>query len=187
MSVALLLLDVGVAEMLDAQRTIEPALAGLAAIHGTAEHWDRLDRLIAESAAAVDEPDRFNELALATHDLIADAAGNRVLYATLISLRQVQSRHYRDLGSPETARAAVADHRELLAALRRGAPRTPPVRCSSISKPSDGISTPDGQAVCANGPEPAERPALPSTGSGHVPGALGQASVEWQSGDPSAP
>ena len=106
--------------MLDAQRSIEPALAGLAATHGTAEHWDRLDRLIAESAAAVDEPDRFNELALASHDLIADAAGNRVLYATLISLRQVQARHYRDLGSPETARAAVADHRELLAALRRG-------------------------------------------------------------------
>ena len=39
---------------------------------------------------------------------------------TLISLRQVQARHYRDLGSPETARAAVADHRDLLAALRRG-------------------------------------------------------------------
>ncbi len=120
LSVALLLLDVGVAEMLDAQRNVEPALAGLAAVHGTAEHWDRLDRLITESAAAVDEPDRFNELALATHDLIAGAAGNRVLYATLISLRQVQARHYRELGSPQTARAAVTDHRDLLAALRRG-------------------------------------------------------------------
>ena len=144
LSVALLLLDVGVAEMLDAQRTIEPALAGLAAVHGTAEHWDRLDRLIAESAAAVDEPDRFNELALASHDLIADAAGNRVLYATLISLRQVQSRHYRDLGSPETARASVADHRDCWPRCAAEAPRMPPVRCSSISKSSDEISTPDG-------------------------------------------
>ena len=43
LSVALLMLDVGVAEMLDAQRSIEPALAGLAATHGTAEHWDRLE------------------------------------------------------------------------------------------------------------------------------------------------
>jgi flavin reductase (DIM6/NTAB) family NADH-FMN oxidoreductase RutF len=120
LSVALLMLDVGVAEMLDAQRSVEPALARLAATYGTAEHWDRLDVLIAESAAAVDEPDRFNDLSQATHDLIAGAAGNRVLYATLISLRQVQSRHYRERGSPATARAAVADHRELLAALRRG-------------------------------------------------------------------
>ena len=75
LSVALHLLDVGVTEMLDAQRGIEPALAGLAATHGTAEHWQRLDRLIAQSAAAVEEPDRFNELALATHELIAGAAG----------------------------------------------------------------------------------------------------------------
>ena len=119
LSVALLLLDVGVDEMLDAQRIVEPALAGLAATHGTAEHWDRLDRLIDESAAAIDEPDRFNDLSLAAHDLIAGAAGNRVLCATPISLRQVQARHYRDLGSPEKARAVVADHRELLAALRR--------------------------------------------------------------------
>ena len=35
LSVALLVLDVGVAEMLDAQRSIEPVLAGLAAAHGT--------------------------------------------------------------------------------------------------------------------------------------------------------
>ena len=53
LSVALLMLDVGVDEMLDAQRSVEPALAGLAATHGTAELWDRLDRLIDESAAAV--------------------------------------------------------------------------------------------------------------------------------------
>ncbi len=54
------------------------------------------------------------------HDLIAEAAGNRVLQATLISLRQVQAQHYRALGSPESARSAVNDHHDLLQALRRG-------------------------------------------------------------------
>jgi DNA-binding FadR family transcriptional regulator len=34
----------------------------------------------------------------------------------------VQSIHYRDRGSPESARAAVAAHRHLLSVLRRGDP-----------------------------------------------------------------
>jgi DNA-binding FadR family transcriptional regulator len=35
----------------------------------------------------------------------------------------VQSTHYRDRGSPESARAAVEGHRRLLAVLHRGDPQ----------------------------------------------------------------
>jgi DNA-binding FadR family transcriptional regulator len=49
-------------------------------------------------------------------------SGNRVLQATLASLGQVQSTHYRDRGSPESARAAVEGHRHLLAMLRLADP-----------------------------------------------------------------
>jgi DNA-binding FadR family transcriptional regulator len=58
--------------------------------------------------------------ALAFHSAIAEASRNRVLQATLASLGQVQSIHYRDRGSPDSARAAVEGHRRLLAVLRSG-------------------------------------------------------------------
>jgi flavin reductase (DIM6/NTAB) family NADH-FMN oxidoreductase RutF len=122
LAVAYHVLDIGPAEMLDAQNSIEPAIAALAAARTPGDRWDRLHELIDQSELAVDEPDEFNQLALAFHSAIAEASGNRVLQATLTSLGQVQSTHYRDRGSPESARAAVEGHRRLLAALRSGDP-----------------------------------------------------------------
>ena len=122
LAVAYHVLDIGPAEMLDAQNSIEPAIAALAAVRTPPEEWDRLEQLVDQSELAVDQPDEFNQLALAFHSAIADAAGNRVLKATLASLGQVQSTHYRDFGSPESARAAVDGHRRLLAVLRSGDP-----------------------------------------------------------------
>ena len=122
LAVAYHVLDIGPAEMLDAQNSIEPAIAALAAARTPPEEWDRLEQLVDQSELAVDQPDEFNQLALAFHSAIADAAGNRVLQATLASLGQVQSTHYRDRGSPESARAAVDGHRRLLAVLRTGDP-----------------------------------------------------------------
>jgi hypothetical protein len=122
LAVAYHVLDVGPAEMLDAQNSIEPAIAALASVRTSPEQWDRLDDLVDQSELVVDQPDDFNLLALAFHGAIADAAGNRLLQATLASFGQVQSIHYRDRGSPESARAAVAAHRHLLSVLRRGDP-----------------------------------------------------------------
>jgi flavin reductase (DIM6/NTAB) family NADH-FMN oxidoreductase RutF len=122
LAVAYHVLDIGPAEMLDAQNSIEPAIAALAAARTAGNAWDRLEELVDQSELVVDEPDEFNQLALAFHSAIADASGNRVLQATLASLGQVQSTHYRDRGSPESARAAVEGHRRLLATLRSGHP-----------------------------------------------------------------
>jgi DNA-binding FadR family transcriptional regulator len=122
LAVAYHVLDIGPAEMLDAQNSIEPAIAALAAARTADNGWDRLEELVDQSELVVDEPDEFNQLALAFHSAIADASGNRVLQATLASLGQVQSTHYRDRGSPESARAAVEGHRRLLATLRSGDP-----------------------------------------------------------------
>ncbi len=122
LAVAYHVLDVDPAEMLDAQNSIEPAIAALAAGRTPAREWDRLEQLVDQSELVVEEPDEFNRLALAFHSAIAHASGNRVLQATLASLGQVQSTHYRDYGSAQSARAAVAGHRRLLAVLRRGDP-----------------------------------------------------------------
>jgi hypothetical protein len=120
--VAYHVLDVDPAEMLDAQNSIEPAIAALAAARTPAEEWDRLEELVDQSELVIDQPDAFNSLALAFHSAIAAASGNRVLQATLASLGQVQSAHYRDRGSPESAQAAIEGHRHLLAVLRCGDP-----------------------------------------------------------------
>ena len=120
LAVAYHLLDVGPEEMLDAQSSVEPAMAALAALRTTAEEWDWLNALVDQSAVVIDHPDEFNQLALAFHNAIAVASRNRVLQATLASLGQVQSIHYRDRGSPESARAAVEGHRQLLTVLRQG-------------------------------------------------------------------
>jgi flavin reductase (DIM6/NTAB) family NADH-FMN oxidoreductase RutF/DNA-binding FadR family transcriptional regulator len=119
LSVALHLLDVRPDEMLVAQLAVEPALAALAAVHGAAADWDRMDDLIDRAEAAIDSPDEFNELSLGAHTLVADVAGNRVLNATLVGLRQTQAHHYRELGTAASAGAAVREHREIAAALRR--------------------------------------------------------------------
>jgi GntR family transcriptional repressor for pyruvate dehydrogenase complex len=118
--VAYHLLGVGAEEMLDAQSSVEPVLAALAATRTPVEEWDRLEELVDQSERMVDQPDEFNQLALAFHNAVAEASKNRVLQATLASLGQVQSIHYRDRGSPESARAAVEGHRRLLSVLRRG-------------------------------------------------------------------
>lgn len=120
LAVAYHLLDVGPEEMLDAQSSVEPAMAALAASRTSVEEWERLKELVDQSEAVIDHPDEFNELALAFHTAIAEASRNRVLRATLASLAQVQSIHYRDRGSPESARAAVEGHRRLLAVMREG-------------------------------------------------------------------
>jgi flavin reductase (DIM6/NTAB) family NADH-FMN oxidoreductase RutF len=120
LAVAYHLLDVGPEEMLDAQNSVEPAMAALAASRSAAEEWDQLKELVDQSEVVIDQPDEFNQLALAFHNAIAEASRNRVLQATLASLGQVQSIHYRDRGSPESARAAVAGHRRLLTVLRQG-------------------------------------------------------------------
>jgi flavin reductase (DIM6/NTAB) family NADH-FMN oxidoreductase RutF len=120
LAVAYHLLDVGPEEMLDAQGSVEPAMAALAATRAAVEEWDRLDELVDQSELVIDQPDEFNQLALAFHTAIAEASRNRVLQATLASLGQVQSIHYRDRGSRESAQAAVEGHRQLLTVLRRG-------------------------------------------------------------------
>jgi flavin reductase (DIM6/NTAB) family NADH-FMN oxidoreductase RutF len=120
LAVAYHILDVGASEMLEAQDSIEPAIAALAAARTPTAEWRRLEELVDQSELVVDQPEEFNRLALGFHGAIAEASGNRVLQAALASISQVQSGHYRDRGSPNSARAAVAAHRRLLSILRSG-------------------------------------------------------------------
>ena len=120
LAVAYHILDVGASEMLEAQDSIEPAIAALAAARTPTAEWHRLAALVDQSELVVDQPEEFNRLALSFHGAIAEASGNRVLQAALASLSRVQSGHYRDRGSPNSARAAVTGHRRLLSVLRSG-------------------------------------------------------------------
>jgi DNA-binding FadR family transcriptional regulator len=65
-------------ELWETVLALEPAVAELAAERAGPEHLDKLDRNIAETEAAVDDPDRLATLDTEFHDLVAEAAGNRV-------------------------------------------------------------------------------------------------------------
>ena len=101
LAVAYHLLGVGPEEMLDAQSSVEPAMAALAT-RTSVGRVDLLEELVDQSERVVDQPDEFNQLALAFHNAVAQASRNRVLQATLASLGQVQSSLYRDR-SPQSA------------------------------------------------------------------------------------
>ena len=64
LAVAYHILDVGASEMLEAQDSIEPAIAALAAARTPTAEWRRLEELVDQSELVVDQPEEFNRLAL---------------------------------------------------------------------------------------------------------------------------
>lgn len=117
LSVQLHLLGVGVSEMVETQRTIEPTVAELAARHASSEDLAALDRLAGEGDAAIGDTARFNQASIAFHTALATAARNRPLQAALLALTRVQQVEYRGM-TPEAAIEAAQEHRRVLAAVQ---------------------------------------------------------------------
>lgn len=118
LAVALHRLGVDVDTMLAAQDAVEPSLVRLAAARATPADCAALEQLVDDSEAVIDHPVEFNRLGVDFHARIAEIADNPVLLTTVRSLARVQSQHYADLGSRQSATAAVAEHRAVVAALR---------------------------------------------------------------------
>jgi DNA-binding FadR family transcriptional regulator len=76
---ALLLHQVTFSELWEAQMAIEPAVAGLAAARATDEMISRLARNLEQMKGSEGSLDRFIELDMEFHDLIAEAANNRAM------------------------------------------------------------------------------------------------------------
>jgi len=89
LAVQLELADIEVDEILAAQHAIECLAAELAAAHATRVDVERLNSLVEEAAALLDDLDAFTRSSLAFHLAVADASHNRVLHYQLVSLQHV--------------------------------------------------------------------------------------------------
>jgi DNA-binding FadR family transcriptional regulator len=114
LAVQLKLAGVSETEALDAQMALEATSAELAASRADAADRMRLRRLVEESAAVVDEADRFSRLASSFHVAVAEVSRNRALVAQLTALHQVLEPALTRRTTRAVAERVVAAHRDLL-------------------------------------------------------------------------
>lgn len=121
------------AEMFEARRALEMAIACLAAENATSEHMATMAEEIAGMYAALDNPEQYLVHDLSFHQVVAAASGNRILTAlmnmvatTLFDTRRKTVHRTRDLKesaemhrriyrairerNPDAARDAMRDH-----------------------------------------------------------------------------
>jgi GntR family transcriptional repressor for pyruvate dehydrogenase complex len=121
------------AEMFEARRSLEMAIAGLAAERATSDQMASMAEELAGMYASMDEPEQFLVHDMDFHQTVAAASGNRILTALmnmvaaiLLDVRSKTVRRARDLKesaemhrqiyrairdrNPEAARNAMRDH-----------------------------------------------------------------------------
>jgi GntR family transcriptional regulator, transcriptional repressor for pyruvate dehydrogenase complex len=120
-------------EMFEARRSLEMAIAGLAAERATGDHMASMAEELAGMYASLDEPEQYLVHDMRFHQMIAAASGNRILTALmnmvatiLLDARSKTVKHAKDLKesaemhrevyrairerNPEAARIAMRDH-----------------------------------------------------------------------------
>jgi GntR family transcriptional repressor for pyruvate dehydrogenase complex len=101
------------AEIMDAQRAIETLAAELAAENATAADQAKLNRLLAEAEAIIEDTPAYTRSCRDFHLAVAEASHNRVLVTQLVSLQHVSWPTENRTLTPEVARRVLAVHREL--------------------------------------------------------------------------
>jgi len=124
-------LDAPPRELIETRRTLEPAVAALAATRISPERLDALGRDLDDSAELVHEPQelpRFITLGLRFHADAAPGCANGLLADIVAQLVDVELHplwalvNQQAMSSAEARQEQVADHRAILAALASGDP-----------------------------------------------------------------
>src|SRR3954451_23399867 len=113
LAVQLDLTGVSTAELMDAQRAIETLAAELAAENATSTDHAKLNHLLAEAEALIDDREAYTRSCREFHLAIAEASHNRVLVTQLLSLQHVSWPAENRTLTPEVARRVLAVHRGL--------------------------------------------------------------------------
>ena len=107
-------------EMFEARRSLEMAIAALAAERASGEHLASMSEEIAGMFASLDEPEQFLVHDMAFHQAVAAASGNRILTAlmnmvatVLLDVRGKTVRRARDL------KESAEMHRRIYRAIRK--------------------------------------------------------------------
>lgn len=115
-----------IADIMDARLLIEPQLAEMACVHADAEWFDALEHAIDEQQRAPHTSDasairKYHRADEQFHRLIAERAGNAALLRAYHALGGHGQRFRLFIGvGVQDSDFAISEHRELLAAFRRG-------------------------------------------------------------------
>jgi len=112
-------------QVFEARKTLEPAIAALAAERATPELVEQLETILTEQARQVAEGETGVDADTRFHAALAEAAENRVLLrlneAIMDSLRETRERSLQTDGRPARS---LAGHRQILAAIREQDPES---------------------------------------------------------------
>lgn len=107
--------------LLECRVAIEPSLARLAAENATAEQVAEIRRFHLKAEETIDDVVRYRPANFAFHMAIAKAAQNEPLAAFMeaISGPVLEERGFAKMTDPQTRRAAVKEHEQILQAIER--------------------------------------------------------------------
>lgn len=122
-------------ELVDARFALEPHICRLAVLHGRKGDFDRLEALLDEMEACVDDPDGFAEKDTEFHSILAETAGNSLLIWTVSQINKVRNREQWSRMRHLTLNATIIDnynsqHRQVVNAIRTREPE----RAASLMK-----------------------------------------------------
>lgn len=108
-------------ELWEAIHALDPAAAAAAAKRRSLADIEALERNIAESRAAIDDVDRLTRLDIEFHELVAHAAGNRVIQAIRLPISDLFYPSFQTVISRLGASdRLIAAHERILAAIKWG-------------------------------------------------------------------
>ncbi len=112
--------QVTIRDLIEARLAVEPYVASLAAQRATAEDVMAMEQAVAGAQAAREAGDqRFMPHSVAFHIALAEAAKNQVLFFTVNSFRTpFHAALARLLPADDMAERAIADHRQILDAIK---------------------------------------------------------------------
>jgi GntR family transcriptional repressor for pyruvate dehydrogenase complex len=111
--------DRDVRNIMHVRRVLEAESAYLAAQNADERQLERLEKLLDDMGASLEEPRDYLELDLEFHVVLAEAAGNRLLARLTGLIRDIYTRYFEIvLEDPEMNKTSLQFHRRLYAALR---------------------------------------------------------------------
>jgi len=111
------------AEILEARRSLEMVIAGLAAERATAEQLAGMTEEITEMYASLDEPEKFLSHDMRFHQTVAAASGNRILTSlmNMVATIQFESRR-KTIRQTKDLKELAERHRHVYCAIRNRSP-----------------------------------------------------------------
>lgn len=112
------------AELIEARQSIEAAILQLAATRRTDEQLERLRSCVATMRASRQDAEGFIAADFVVHQLVAEAAHNRILLRAMLAMRGplrrlMSERAVEDVRAHGNLDIPIADHAELVEALER--------------------------------------------------------------------